>query len=119
MGNQRTPIHYACMRNSDLAIRLLERFPDEINFVDQDGWHALHHACQHGHLELVKYIFRNQDFDIDFNVATFESGMTPFHFACYAGELKVAKFLLMNSKEKIIDIWRKTNDQRTAVDLAR
>ena len=67
---------------------------------------------------MLKYIFGNQDFDIDFNVAH-QSGRTPLHIACYNGQFEVVKFLLENSKEKGIDIYKKANDQKTAQDLAK
>ena len=69
-------------------------------------------------MELFKYIFGNQDFDIDFNVAN-QNGFTPLHYACYNGHYEVVKFLLEISNEKEIDIYKKDNYQRTAEDLAR
>ena len=101
-----------------MAVRLLERFPDKINILGQNGFHILHYACQFGHLESLKYIFGNQDFDIDFNTAT-QHGSTPLHIACSNGQFEVVKFLLENSKKKRIDVFKKTNNQRTAEDLAR
>ena len=77
----------------------------------------MHYACQFGHLELLKYIFGNQDFDIDFNIST-QDGDTPLHIACSHGQFEVVKFLLENSKEKEIDIYKKANDQMTAQGLA-
>ena len=117
--NQATPLHYACMKkDSDVAIHLIERFPDKINILGLNGWHVLHYACQFGHLELLNHIFRNRDFDIDFNVAD-QNGHTPLHDACYNGQFEVVKFLLENSKEKGIDVYKKANNQKTAEDLAR
>ena len=118
-NNQSTPLHYACMnKTSDVAICLLERFPEKINILAQNNWHVLHYSCQYGHLELLKYIFGNQDFDIDFNIAD-QGGYTPLHIACYCGQFEVVKFLLVNSEKTGIDIYKKANDQRTAEDLAR
>ena len=105
-NNQFSPLHWASTnKTSDVAIHLLERFPDKINVLDQDGYHILHYACQDGHLQLLKYIFGNQDFDIDFNIAG-QDGCTPFHIACYNGQFEVVKFLLEKSKEKGIDIYK-------------
>ena len=91
-------------------------FPEKINILGLNGWHVLHYACQFGHLELLKHIFGNQDFDIDFNVGD-QNGSTPLHDACYNGQFEVVKFLLENSKEKGIDIYKKVNNQ-TAQDIA-
>ena len=55
--NQNTPIHLACMNNtSDVAIRLLQRFPDKINSSDPNGLQIWHLACYFGHLKLLMYI---------------------------------------------------------------
>ena len=78
----------------------------------------LHYACQFGHLELLKFIIGNPDFDIDFNIVD-QTGNTPLHWACYHGQFEVVKFLFDNSNEKEIDIFKKNNNQRTAEDLAR
>ena len=117
--HQATPLHYACSnKTSDVAIHLLQRFPDKINVLGPNDKHVLHYACKYGHLELLKYIFGNQDFDIDFNITT-QDGDTPLHIACNNGHFEVVKFLLENSKEKGIDIFKKANDQMTAEDLAK
>ena len=117
--NQLTPLHYAIMnKTSDVAIRLLETFPDDFNVLGQFETRVLHFACSHGHLNLLKFIVGNPVFDIDFNVAD-QGGTTPLHFACHAGRFEVVKFLLENSNEKGIDIYKKNNNQKTAEDYAR
>ena len=80
--------------------------------------HVLHVACQFGNLGLLKYIFENPNFDIDFNVVN-TRGDTPFHIACYFGQFEVVKFMLENSNGKGIDIFKKNNFQQTAKDQAR
>ena len=112
---QVTPFHFAFWNsNSNVAICLLQRFPDKINEVLPDGDHALHWACVSGNLDLLKYIFGNPDFDV--NIVD-PNGKTPLHFACLCGRFKVVKFLLNN--EKGIDTYKKDNDLRTAEDCAR
>ena len=116
---QETPLHYACVnKTSNVAINLLNRFPNKINVLGRYGMHVLHYTCQKGNLELLKYIVGNPDFDIDFNVVD-ESGCTPLHHACSLEKFEVVKFLLQKSSEKGIDISRKNNNRRTAEDLAR
>ena len=75
-------------------------------------------TCQYGNLYVLKYIFANGDFDIDFNVVD-PDGRTPLHYACWYGQLEVVNFLLDNAKEKEIDIFKKDNFLRTAEDYAR
>ena len=117
--DQATPLHFACKnKTSGVAIHLLQRFPDKIHVLGIHGIHLLHFACRYGHLELVKYIFGNPDFDIDFNIATL-GGNTSLHFACYVGHYEVVKFMLENSSAMGIDVTKRTIDQKTAEDYAR
>ena len=112
-------IHYACMdENSDVAIQLIQRFPQKIDVLGINDWHLLHYACFFGHLKLLKYFLGNDNFAIDFNVVSL-AGSTPFHVACSSGQFEVVKCLLENSEKEEIDITRKDNAQRTAEDVAR
>ena len=114
-----TPLHAACMNEtSDVAIHYLQRFPDKINVSGPYETHVLHYACEYGHVELLKYIFGNPDFDIDFNVKN-QYGNTPLNIACFTGQFEAVKLLLEHSNEKEIDIYQKNNYQQTAEDLAR
>ena len=45
--------------------------------------------------------------------------LSNLHIACDHGHFEVVKFLLKNSKEKRINIFKKTNNQMTAEDLAQ
>ena len=69
-------------------------------------------------LHLLKYIFGNPDFDIDFNIVD-SRGNTLLHIASDFGRFKVVELLLENAKERDIDIFKKNNSQQTAEDLAR
>mgnify|MGYP002044699350 CR=1 FL=1 len=80
--------------------------------------HVLHSACKYGNLELLKDIFENPDFDIDFNVVD-TNGDTSFHIACFYGQFEVVKFMLENSNKKGIDILKKNKFQYTPEDYAR
>ena len=115
---QEAPFHTACYKKSDVAICLLQRFPEQIDVLGFQGCHVLHYACRNGHLQMLKFIIGNPDFDIDFNIVD-QSGNTPLHKACCYGQFEVVKFLLENSNKKEIDIYKKNNNQRTAEDLAR
>ena len=115
-----TPIHYACEnKNSDVAIQLLQRYPEKVNDLGYNNWHLLHYACRYGHLKVVKYLFENPNFNIDFNAVSV-NGWTPLHHACYHGRSGVVKYFLKNAEAKEIDITRKIfYHQQTAADLAR
>ena len=113
-----TPMQLACKnKTSDVAIHLLQRFPDKINVLGENGMHVFHYACKYGHLELLKHIFDNHDFDIDFNV-TDGQGQTGLHHASMGGHFEVVYFLLENSIEKGMNIFQKDNQERTAENWA-
>ena len=80
--------------------------------------HVLHYACQHGQLDLLKYIFMNTAFNIDYNIVN-DNDWTPLHSASAFGRYEVVKFLFENYKVKGIDVTRKTGIDKTAEDYAR
>ena len=112
-----TPIHYSCSCSSDVVIQILTRYPHLIN-DDHYGRSMLHCACKHGNMNLIKFIFGNSSFDIDYN-AVDEDGNTPLHLACIEGQFEVVKYLLEEANEKGIDIAKKNMMGQTAEDLAR
>ena len=112
-----TPIHYACSSTSDVAIKMITRYPHLIN-ADHAGRNILHYACLQGNMNLVKFIFGNSSFDIDYNVVD-EEGNTPLHVACIQGQFEVVKFILEEANQKGIDIAKKNMMGQTAEDLAR
>ena len=117
-SKQSTPLHFACINTtSDLAIHLLQRFPQRINEMGAHGMHILHYTCGSGNLDLLKYIFTNFD-NIDFN-ALDEDGETPLHVASHHGQYETVKFLLENSVLGKIDISIKNNFQNTPEYCAR
>ena len=93
---QRSPLHFACRNSkSDVAIRLLQRFPEKINILSNYGYHILHFASRFGHLELMKYILEDADFNVNFKVFD-HGGRIPLDLACKYGQVNVVKFFLRN-----------------------
>ena len=82
-------------RNSDVAIRLLERFPEKVHDLGNQENRVLHYACQYGHVELLKYILENANLNANFNVKNL-FGRTPLDLACRHGQLEVVKFYRTN-----------------------
>ena len=66
----------------------------------------------------LKHIFRNPDYDIDYN-AVDEEGLNGLHHACTGGDIKVVSFLLKNSNEMGLDIFKQGNGQASAEYYAR
>ena len=114
-----TPLHAAVKNTkSDVAIQLLQRFPQKINILGLFGEHILHVVCEFGHLELLKHIALTSDFEVDFNVVDAHN-QTPLHLASRFGHFEIVKFLFQNHEAKGIDVSRKINNGCTAEDLAR
>ena len=55
----------------------------DINFVDQDGWCALMHACGEGHLKVVEWLLEECHAELDFITAS--DKCTPLWVSCYNG----------------------------------
>ena len=51
-----------------MAITLLNKFPNKLNVLNQNGLNLLHFACLYGSVEFVKYVFENENFHIDVDV---------------------------------------------------
>ena len=60
--------------------------PNEVK--DSSGLTPLHLACQHGHLDIVQYLIKDQDCNAE---TTTPKGRTPLHIACKSGHLHIVK----------------------------
>jgi ankyrin repeat protein len=56
---------------------------------DSKGWTALHHASEHGHLEIVKYLFVTCHVNME---AKTNYGITPLNCAIRKGRLDIVNF---------------------------
>ena len=73
------------------------------NGVDKDAqnwnlWKALHFACLHGHLHIVRYLIEQCGTTVegkDYN------GRTPLHLACKHGRLELARYLIENCRADV------------------
>ena len=67
--------------------------PSEVK--DSSGFTLLHLACQHGHLDIVQYLIKDQNCSPE---TTTPNGHTPLHIACKSGHLHVVKYLITDHK---------------------
>ena len=67
--------------------------PNEVK--DPSGLTLLHLACQHGYLDIVQYLIRNQKYNPE---TTTPNGHTPLHTACKSGHLHIVKCLITDHK---------------------
>lgn len=57
------PLHDAAQHGDLYGVKVqVEKFPDQIDAADADGWTALHHAAKHGHVAVAQnLIFQGKD----------------------------------------------------------
>lgn len=72
----------------------------DINFKDEDGWSALHHAAGEGHIKIVKWLVDSCE-GIDVDVVALDN-CTPLWFACYNNKRDVVEHLLLVGSDDTI-----------------
>ena len=60
----RTPLHLAASGGHEDVVRSLVIF-HKIHKVDNAGWSAFHHAADNGHLEVIKFLIKSFNCDLD------------------------------------------------------
>jgi hypothetical protein len=71
---------------------VLKTDPSDINYADEAGWTALHHAVNEGNLKIVNILIRS---NVDVNAVTFDK-KTPLHIASGHGYFDISKLLVEN-----------------------
>jgi len=61
--------------------------------LDYAGWTPLHEACNHGHLEIVRFLLE-RGADVNHGGGKDVGGLTPLHDAASAGNFEVVHVLL-------------------------
>ena len=63
-----------------------------INYIDENGYSAIHYACLEGNLKIAEILIKT---NCDCNIRTFEK-KTPLHFAAIQGYFDISKLLIEN-----------------------
>lgn len=72
--------------------RILVEDNESINKLDANGMAALHYAAARGHIEIVRTLLTQNNLDI--NVKTPITHITPLHYAATHGHVEIIKLLL-------------------------
>ena len=72
--------------------KLLQFKQININFQNENGWSALHFACDEGNLKIVEILIKS---NIDLNLKTNEK-KTALHISVYRGYFDISKLLIEN-----------------------
>ena len=112
-------LHFAASNpNLNVLKYLLQSCPELIDKTTNTKETLLHSACEKGHLENVKMLFKCSKFKL-FDAKETQHGMTPLHFASYFEHEKIVLFMLEQSEQKSIGVQKKDNNGQTAKELAK
>eukprot|EP01041_Mallomonas_annulata_P005417 gene5417-10843_t len=95
-----TPLDLACIQGRKSIVEYLIQ-TDKVHVHDSE-LQPLHHACTHGHLDLVKLLIDNNIGSPREKVPM--TGKTPLHLASEGGHADVTRFLLETGQDGVIDI---------------
>lgn len=87
-----TVLHVASAKGMLKTVKeLISRFDFDPNVRDTNYQATpLHHACQHGHLDVVTYFILEQECDASITDSNY---LTPLHYAARKGHLNIVKYL--------------------------
>ncbi|XP_039993327.1 Usher syndrome type-1G protein homolog [Xiphias gladius] len=116
--NSRTPLMYAiCLQDPGARAkftRLLLEKGANVNCQDEDGRTALSHACEMGHLDVVKLLVQ---FNADPDVSD-SWGNTALMYAAFSGHSQVLEFLVRAFKRLGLRLDRTNNAGHSAIEVA-
>lgn len=101
----------ACKAGRYEVVKFLIENKFDVTEVDVNQCNAFYYSCQSGNVELVKYLFKVANFDVN---QKFWNDNTCLHIAAFNGHLDVLKFLI----KKKCDVYARTKSGSMAIHMA-
>lgn len=112
--NDRTPLHWACMKgHGDIVLLLLENRADP-NILMDNGWSSAHSAAETGHVSILRALVQ---YGADI-LKQDRYGDSPRKIAEIHGNRECSKHLLGLERQICEEIMRKMEEERLAVEAA-
>jgi len=112
--NDRTPLHWACMKGRGDIVQLLLDNKADPNLLMDNGWNSLHSAAETGHLSIIRAL-------VQFGADIFKQdryGDTPRKIAQIHGNTECIKYLYGLERQICEEILRKAEEERLAAEAA-
>jgi ankyrin repeat protein len=95
-NNKKQFLSYIATQDATIAgMELLLKDKVNINAHDDTEKTALYMACEHGHVEIVKFLLQQKNIDIN---KTDIHNTSPLHIACRRGHTEIVRILLQDSR---------------------
>jgi len=112
--NDRTPLHWACMKGHGDIVQLLLKNEANPNLLMDNGWNSLHSAAETGHLSIIRAL-------VQYGADVFKQdryGDTPRKLAQIHGNAECVKYLYGLERQICDDIMKKAEEERLAAEAA-
>jgi ankyrin repeat protein len=95
-----TPLYLAIQENHLNIVLLLSDCGANFELKTEDGRNLIHLTCQHGHLDILRWLIKNKNLDLNEKDT---GGASPLHLAASNGHAKVVEYLLEENVDITVD----------------
>ena len=88
-------LKYSKKGDKEKVLEILNNSKLNINYKNENGWTALHYACDEGNLKIVEILIKSH---IDVNLKNNDK-KTPLHISAFRGYFDITKLLIINGAD--------------------
>jgi len=110
--NDRTPLHWACMKGHGDIVQLLLKNEANPNLLMDNGWNSLHSAAETGHVFILRAL-------VQYGADIFKQdryGDTPRKIAQIHGNIECVKYLYGLERQICEEMMKKAEEERLAAE---